>query len=100
MSTGRVSHFFVNTILGIDTNERYARLPADLDKRARDTVDPADIYFEDEPSVAEWFKDLAPSGADVVHYFQSLFPSAAWLPRYNGSWLMGDVLAGSYGSYK
>lgn len=90
----QVSHFVVRKALGIDINERYATQPDNLDSRAREILDPADIYLEDEPTVADFFRDLQPSRAGAVHYVQSLFPAAAWIGRYNVRWLMGDVIAG------
>ncbi|KAH7319889.1 sulfate transporter family-domain-containing protein [Stachybotrys elegans] len=83
-----------NRVFGIDVNERYATLPSDLDTRAIHTVHPADIYFEHEPTVAEFFKELAPSRAGAISYARSLFPSAQWIPRYNLRWLTGDIVAG------
>ncbi|OAA48394.1 sulfate permease [Metarhizium rileyi] len=94
MALRRVSDLFLRKVLGIDVNEHYGTIPADLDKRARDTLDPADIYLEEEPSVAAWFKELMPSGRGVITYVAGLFPSASWIKRYNIRWLAGDLVAG------
>ncbi|KAF1965302.1 sulfate permease-like protein [Bimuria novae-zelandiae CBS 107.79] len=63
-----------------------------LQKIAQDTI--GDPYFEEDPTVAEWFRDLVPTAAGVGEYFQNLFPSASWLRRYNLHWLLGDAIAG------
>ncbi|KAH7016777.1 sulfate transporter family-domain-containing protein [Ilyonectria destructans] len=94
MASQKVSHFITSSVLGIDVNERYSRLPQDLDERAKKALAPADIYLEDEPSVAEWFKELAPSKAGAIQYVQNLFPFATWISRYGLNWLLGDVIAG------
>lgn len=51
-------------------------------------------FFEEDPSVSEWFRDLLPTAADAAHYLQNLFPSASWIRRYNLHWLLGDAIAG------
>jgi sodium-independent sulfate anion transporter 11 len=87
-------NFVTEKILGIDPNERYAHQPDNLDKRAYNVLHPADIYLEQEPTVGEWIKELAPTREGVVDYVVSLFPSATWITRYRGAWLLGDVVAG------
>ncbi|KAK7417368.1 hypothetical protein QQX98_004645 [Neonectria punicea] len=94
MTTQKVSHFITNKVLGIDVEERYSRLPRDLDQRATKALAPANIYLEDEPSIAEWFKELAPSKAGAVQYVRDLFPFATWITRYGLNWLVGDIIAG------
>ncbi|KAF4982423.1 hypothetical protein FZEAL_1941 [Fusarium zealandicum] len=94
MASQKASHFLTKTVLGIDVNERCSHLPQTLDQRARETITPADIYLEQEPTVFEWFKEFAPSRDAALQYFQGLFPSASWIPRYGLSWLLGDVIAG------
>ncbi|KAJ4189608.1 hypothetical protein NW767_000244 [Fusarium falciforme] len=94
MASKTASHFVTKTVLGIDVNERYSRMPQDLDQRARETITPADLFLEQEPTISEFFKELAPSRDGVHRYFQGLFPSASWVPRYCLSWLLGDVTAG------
>ena len=90
----QVRDFVTHKVLGIDTNERYAKQPADLDRRAYQTLEPADIYLEEEPTVAEFLRELAPTRAGAYHYVQSLFPSSSWIRRYCGRWLLGDAVAG------
>ena len=94
MAATKVSHFITYTVLGIDVNERYSKLPQGLDTRAKETLHPADIYLEDEPTVGEWVRELAPSKDGAIQYAQSLFPCATWIPRYGWIWLLGDVIAG------
>ncbi|KHN97031.1 sulfate permease 2 [Metarhizium album ARSEF 1941] len=90
----QVPDLFVRKVLGINANEPYVAMPSDMDKRAGKILDPADVYIEDEPSVAEWFKELVPSRSGVLQYVTSLFPSASWIRRYNVRWLAGDMVAG------
>ncbi|KAJ3094991.1 hypothetical protein HDU96_001377 [Phlyctochytrium bullatum] len=53
---------------------------------------PPPTPFEDLKAQAlEAFKD-APSKA--LGYVRSLFPVLGWLPRYNTTWLIGDLIAG------
>ncbi|KAH6895750.1 sulfate transporter family-domain-containing protein [Thelonectria olida] len=94
MASQKVSHFVTNKVLGIDVNERYSRVPQHLDDHARKVISPADIYLEDEPSVSEFFKELAPTRAGAAQYIQELFPFATWITRYGFNWLLGDVIAG------
>ncbi|KAK2605836.1 hypothetical protein QQS21_003790 [Conoideocrella luteorostrata] len=94
MAFRRISDFVVRKVFGIDVNDNYHGLPTGLDKRAAHVLEPADIYLEDEPSVAEWLKEVAPTRKGAVNYVISLFPSASWIRRYNLRWLAGDILAG------
>lgn len=94
MASSPVSDFVTKKVLGIDVNERYSKIPEGLEQRARETLNPADIFLEDEPTVGEWIKELTPTRDGAIHYLQSLFPSAKWIPRYNLTWLFGDVIAG------
>ncbi|CAO2655048.1 Nn.00g117810.m01.CDS01 [Neocucurbitaria sp. VM-36] len=63
-----------------------------LEKIARETI--GTTYLEEDPSVAEWFRDLVPSSHGVAEYVDDLFPSARWVRRYNVHWLVGDAIAG------
>ncbi|UNI13503.1 hypothetical protein JDV02_000243 [Purpureocillium takamizusanense] len=94
MAQQRATSFVVEKVLGIDVNERYAQVPLDLEQRARSVIDPADTYLENEPAVAEVFKELVPTRDGAISYITELFPSASWIRRYNVRWLAGDVLAG------
>lgn len=75
------------------TSEERRKQTASLEQIARETIN--QTYHEDDPSVAEWFKDLVPSSAGVAEYVRELFPSAQWVRRYNVSWLAGDLIAGT-----
>jgi sodium-independent sulfate anion transporter 11 len=66
---------------------------ASLEQIARETIN--QTYYEDDPSVAEWFQGLVPSSAGIAEYVSELFPSAQWVRRYNLHWLGGDIIAGT-----
>ncbi|KAL3482861.1 sulfate transporter family-domain-containing protein [Aspergillus germanicus] len=51
-------------------------------------------YVEPEPTAAEWFREILPSGREIGLYFYRLFPFLAWITRYNVQWLIGDLVAG------
>ncbi|EEH11286.1 sulfate permease [Histoplasma capsulatum G186AR] len=46
-------------------------------------------YVEQEPSSADWLRELVPTGQKVVQYFANLFPFLRWITRYNLQWLIG-----------
>jgi sodium-independent sulfate anion transporter 11 len=77
-------------VLGPKTDDH----PSDLHTRAQEVLEPADIFLDQEPTVGEWIKELAPTRDGSIHYLQSLFPSASWIWRYCLRWLLGDVIAG------
>ncbi|KAH6660036.1 sulfate permease [Truncatella angustata] len=54
----------------------------------------ADSFVEEEPTTAEWFQEVIPTGHDVVNYLRSLFPFLSWIGFYNLQWLIGDLVAG------
>ncbi|KAI5463836.1 sulfate transporter family-domain-containing protein [Mariannaea sp. PMI_226] len=85
---------FTKKVLGIDVNERYQQVPQDLGERAKKVISPANIYFEDEPTISEFMKECIPTRAGVTQYIQNLFPFANWITRYGFIWLLGDVIAG------
>ncbi|KAI9687363.1 MAG: Sulfate permease 2 [Bathelium mastoideum] len=58
------------------------------------SVESADDYVEEEPTVSEWLSEQFPSGHQVLHYIQSLFPFTSWIAHYNTQWLIGDLIAG------
>lgn len=60
------------------------------------TVGSADTYVEEEPTAAEWIREVIPSGREFSEYCYSLFPFTHWIGRYNVQWLMGDLVAGKY----
>lgn len=53
-------------------------------------------YVEQEPSSADWLRELVPTGQKVVQYFANLFPFLRWITRYNLQWLIGDLVAGKF----
>ncbi|KAH7356096.1 sulfate transporter family-domain-containing protein [Pyrenochaeta sp. MPI-SDFR-AT-0127] len=65
---------------------------ASLEQIARETI--GATFLEEDPSVAEWFRELVPSSHGVTEYVRELFPSARWVRRYNVHWLVGDAIAG------
>lgn len=54
----------------------------------------ADPYIDHEPSATEWVKSLIPDRKGMLDFGKSLFPFTEWLPRYNLTWLIGDLVAG------
>lgn len=80
-------------ILGTDEEHRRQKTTTLVDI-ARETIN--DTYIEDDPSVAEWFKELIPSSGDIGAYVAELFPSAQWVRRYNVHWWAGDLIAGMW----
>ncbi|KAL5117849.1 hypothetical protein ACEQ8H_004167 [Pleosporales sp. CAS-2024a] len=74
------------------TSEERREQVVSLEQLARETIN--QTYHEEDPSVAEWFRDLVPSSAAIAEYVSELFPSVHWIQRYNLSWLVGDLIAG------
>lgn len=93
MASKRIPHL-LGRLLGIDPNERYAHQPQDLHAQARHILEQHDVYLEVEPSVSDILEGCVPSRNGALGYLRSLFPSASWMRRYNGHWLLGDVMAG------
>jgi solute carrier family 26 (sodium-independent sulfate anion transporter), member 11 len=58
------------------------------------SVSTADTYVEEEPTTAEWFREVTPSPRDIRRYLYSLFPFIHWIGRYNLQWFIGDLIAG------
>ncbi len=58
------------------------------------SVSSADTFVEQEPTVADWIRELSPTGKSVVDYFWSFFPFLHWIKFYNARWFMGDLVAG------
>ncbi|GAB7354736.1 hypothetical protein MBLNU459_g5149t1 [Dothideomycetes sp. NU459] len=58
------------------------------------SVSSADTFVEEEPTVADYFKSITPSGHDAWQYTRNLFPFTRWIGRYNSSWAAGDLVAG------
>ena len=80
-------------IFQVDTNN-----PAKADPVSRGesvfSVQSADSYVEEEPTVGQWFAQFAPTGKGTARYFRNLFPIINWMPYYNLQWLAGDLVAG------
>lgn len=91
MSIRGVGDYVQSNILHTDHAARHEERRI-FQKIAQDTI--GDTFLEDDPSVAEWFQDLVPTGSDIAVYFHNLFPSAVWIRRYNLHWLLGDAIAG------
>lgn len=53
-----------------------------------------DTYVEQDPSPADYLREITPDGKDVGRYFYNMFPFFQWLPRYNMQWFTGDLVAG------
>lgn len=92
MSATKVGHGLAK-VLGIKTDEQ---AQADQITRGESTfsVNSADTYIEEEPTVAEWLRDVAPTKKGILAYLYSLFPFTHWITRYNLQWLYGDLVAG------
>lgn len=54
----------------------------------------AENYIETEPTAADYFREIAPTGQTVKRYFRDLFPFLNWITRYNLQWFTGDLIAG------
>ena len=91
-------------VLGIKLDYRN-EMGRDNDSRATRgesvfSVESADDYVEEEPTVVEWFSDHLPSGRQLLEYCQSLFPFTSWIAHYNLQWLVGDLIAGRSQYYR
>jgi sodium-independent sulfate anion transporter 11 len=60
------------------------------------SVNSADTYVEQEPTVWDWFAEYTPTLRDMGRYVYNLFPFIHWIGRYNLQWLYGDLVAGEY----
>lgn len=58
------------------------------------SVSSADTYVEEEPSSLEWLRQVTPTGHTFKNWLYHLFPFTHWIGRYNGTWLIGDLIAG------
>ncbi|KAM4066166.1 sulfate permease family protein [Hirsutella rhossiliensis] len=59
------------------------------------SISNADLFVEHEPTVHEFFVELAPSAQDVGRYVYNLFPFVHWIGKYNWTWFVGDFIAGT-----
>lgn len=60
------------------------------------SIQTADSFFEEQPTVREVLADIVPSRKDIVDYIASLFPFISWIGFYNVQWLIGDLVAGMF----
>lgn len=59
-----------------------------------ESVRSTDTFVEEPPTAGEYFRELAPSGKEVLAYLKSLFPFLYWIGKYNMQWFAGDLVAG------
>lgn len=82
-------------VLGIKLDYRHELGREDISRgESVFSVSSADTYVEEEPTVAEWFREIWPTRQGWLRYLISLFPFVKWLPFYNLQWLAGDLVAG------
>ncbi|KAI1356839.1 sulfate permease [Xylaria sp. FL0043] len=58
------------------------------------SVQTADTFFEEPPTVKEVITRIIPSWRNILDYVLSLFPFLSWIGFYNLQWLTGDLVAG------
>lgn len=58
------------------------------------SVSSADTFVEQEPSSAEWLRQIFPNFQQLGLWAYHLFPFVHWIDRYNVQWLYGDLVAG------
>jgi sodium-independent sulfate anion transporter 11 len=76
----------VAKVFGIDARRPEEPVPS---------IHNADIYLEEEPTVAEWAAEHTPTLRDVGRYIYNLFPFISWIGKYNWTWFLGDFIAGT-----
>ncbi|EQL00249.1 sulfate permease II [Ophiocordyceps sinensis CO18] len=59
------------------------------------SISNADLFVEHEPTVRDFFVELAPSAQAVARYVYNLFPFVHWIGKYNSTWFVGDFIAGT-----
>ncbi|KJZ78169.1 hypothetical protein HIM_02207 [Hirsutella minnesotensis 3608] len=59
------------------------------------SISNADLFIELEPTVQDFIRELAPSARDVGRYVYNLFPFIHWIGKYNFTWFVGDIIAGT-----
>lgn len=77
----------VAKVFGIDASQPEEPVPR---------ITNADIYLEEEPTVAEWAAEYTPTLRDVGLYIYNLFPFISWIGKYNWTWFLGDFIAGKH----
>ncbi|KAI1431149.1 sulfate permease [Xylaria sp. CBS 124048] len=58
------------------------------------SIQTADSFYEEQPTVGEVLTRLIPSRKGVFEYILSLFPFLSWIRFYNLQWFVGDLVAG------
>lgn len=58
------------------------------------SAQPVSLYTEELPHVIDLVREAYPSIKNLKQIILSFFPFIQWLPSYNLSWLMGDLIAG------
>ena len=58
------------------------------------SVSTADNYVEQEPTTLEWINQVATTRRTFVNWALHIFPFIHWIGRYNGTWLIADLVAG------
>jgi sodium-independent sulfate anion transporter 11 len=83
-------------VLRIDLQAAHPPMPAENEITRGESVYSyrSESYIEPEPTVAEYFHDLLPSGGEVLRQIAGFFPFLQWIGRYNLKWLWGDLIAG------
>ena len=94
MAATKVGHGLAK-VLGIKLDYRHELGPENITRgESVFSVSSADNFVEEEPTIGEWFREIAPTGRGVAQYIHNLFPFTKWLPFYNLTWLAGDMVAG------
>jgi sodium-independent sulfate anion transporter 11 len=85
---------FIAKILRIDLNYR-DEVPEEITRgESVFSVQTSDTFIEQQPTSAEWVREVLPSRQELVAYTRSLFPFTYWIGRYNLQWFVGDLVAG------
>ncbi len=82
----KVGNFLVK-VLGIKLQE-----PEPI--REDSLGEPDEVFYEQQPTTAEYLRELVPSGDDLLRYLVSIFPFLSWIGHYNLQWFLGDLVAG------
>jgi hypothetical protein len=94
-SLDKTGHFLAR-ILGIKLQYR-DEIPENLTRgESVFSVQSADTFVEEQPTSAEWVREILPNGHEIAVYARSLFPFTHWIGRYNLQWFIGDLVAGKF----
>ena len=94
-STTKIGHGLAK-VLGIKINYRSEGGTKEDISRGESaySISSADTYVEEEPTAAEWLREITPTPRGLLLYAYNLFPFVHWIGRYNVQWLFGDLVAG------